>query len=134
MKRSIPYKVLLLGVFLLSIVIGCSEDTRPAELLPEETMVPVLKELEIAYAGVDQTIKDPKQRAAKYEEMNSLVLKKNNLEKKQFFDSYKWYEERPVLLDTILKQVIVALNNDLINLEQGGGTTPKPQNIAPVAN
>jgi hypothetical protein len=96
-------------------------------------MVPVLKELEIAYAGVDQTIKDPKQRAAKYEEMNSLVLKKNNLEKKQFFDSYKWYEERPVLLDTILKQVILQLNNDLINLEQGGNA-PKPQNIAPVAN
>ncbi len=95
-------------------------------------MVPVLKELEIAYAGVDQTIKDPKQRAAKYEEMNSLVLKKNNLEKKAFFDSYKWYEAHPVLLDTILKQVVFQLNEDLLNLEQGG--SPKPQNIAPAAN
>ncbi|MBK9448253.1 MAG: DUF4296 domain-containing protein [Bacteroidetes bacterium] len=95
-------------------------------------MVPVLKELEIAYAGVDQTVKDPKQRAAKYEEMNSLVLKKNNLEKKQFFDSYKWYEAHPVLLDTILKQVVLELNADLINLEQGGNV--KPQNLAPAAN
>ena len=81
---------------------------------------------------MDQTVKDPKQRAAKYEEMNSLVLKKNNLEKKQFFDSYKWYEAHPVLLDTILKQVVLELNADLINLEQGGNV--KPQNLAPAAN
>ncbi len=132
MKQSFPYKSLILGLLFSALAWGCSEESRPDALLPEEQMVPVLKELEIAYAGVDQTVKDPKQRAAKYEEMNSLVLKKNNLEKKQFFDSYKWYEAHPVLLDTILKQVVMELNADLINLEQGGNV--KPQNLAPAAN
>lgn len=133
MKQSIPYKSLIAGISLFLLMASCSEDARPSHVLSEDQMIPVLKELEIAYAGVDQTIKDPKQRPAKYEEMNSLVLKKNKMEKAEFYDSYRWYEAHPVLLDTILKQVVLELNKDILNLQDGGAATPTPANIAPAA-
>jgi hypothetical protein len=105
-------------------LMGCETDEKPANILSIPEMVPVLKELEIAYSGVDQTVKDPKQRAKKYEEMNSLVLKKNKLEKHQFYDSYKWYEARPILLDTLLKQVVQELSMELQEMEGGGSPQP----------
>lgn len=87
--------------------------------------MPVLKELQIAYAGVDQTIKNPKERVKKYEEMNSLVLKKHQMDKNRFFTSYNWYEAHPARLDSVLKQVILSLNEDMINLQQEPVQMPK---------
>lgn len=88
-------------------------------------MVPVLKELQIAYAGVDQTIKEPKDLVKKYEEMNSLVLRKHQMDKNRFFNSYTWYEAHPARLDSVLKQVIMSLNEDMINLQQEPMQMPK---------
>lgn len=76
-------------------------------------MVPVMKDLQIAYSGVDQTIKDPKERTRKYEEMNSFVMQKNEMNRQQFYDSYHWYEAHPVLLDSILKLVVRGISEDL---------------------
>lgn len=120
-------KRLLMGLALaLWLVLGwgCRSEGRPSDVLAEEEMVPVLKELQIAYAGVDQTISDPKGKVKKYEEMNSLVLKKHQMDKNQFFSSYSWYEAHPALLDSILKQVIMSLNEDMIELQQGPAQMP----------
>jgi hypothetical protein len=126
MRQWSKHRFLVAVMAVLVVVFGCETDDRPEEILTIEQMVPVLTELEIAYAGVDQTIKDPKERTKKYEEMNSLVLKKNKLEKGQFYDSYKWYEQRPILLDTLLKLVVQELSMDLQELE-GGGSQPPAQ-------
>jgi hypothetical protein len=126
MKSLRKHRVLAGVLALMVLVLGCETDEKPSNVLSIPEMVPVLKELEIAYSGVDQTVKDPKERAKKYEEMNSLVLKKNKLEKHQFYDSYKWYEARPILLDTLLKQVVHELSMDLQELEGGGGQAPQP--------
>jgi hypothetical protein len=125
MKSLRKHRILMAVLGLMMGLMGCETDEKPANILSIPEMVPVLKELEIAYSGVDQTVKDPKQRAKKYEEMNSLVLKKNKLEKHQFYDSYKWYEARPILLDTLLKQVVQELSMELQEMEGGGSPPPR---------
>lgn len=93
--------------------------------MPEEEIVPVLKDLEIAYAGVDQTVKDPRERQEKYQEMNGIVLRKHNVDKDQFYTSYQWYERQPELLDSIFKLVIIQLNHDLVPLQNDGNAAQK---------
>ncbi len=115
---------LLLGICLSLFLTTCSSDSRPSDIMPEDELVPVLKDLEIAYAGVDQTVKDPRKRQKKYEEMNSIVLKKYNVEKEHFYSSYQWYESQPVLLDSIFKLVLIELNHDLVPLQNKGNTAP----------
>jgi hypothetical protein len=124
---SFPRISMTTALFVLLALAACEQTGKPGNILPQEEMVPVIKDLEIAYAGVDQTVKDPKQRQEKYEEMNSLVLRKYKLEKDQFFTSYQWYESQPVLLDSIFKQVIKELNVDLIPLQNNGNVRPRAE-------
>jgi hypothetical protein len=114
------------------VVTACSGEGRPANVLDQEKMVPVLADLEIVYAGIDQTVQDPKNRVAKYEEMNGLVLKKHNIDQEQFYLSYQWYEANPSLLDTIFKQVASKLNDDLNALQ--AGESGKPRGKVPELN
>ncbi|MFM2376877.1 MAG: hypothetical protein RLZZ165_1974 [Bacteroidota bacterium] len=95
---------------------GCGSETKPDHLLPVDQMVPVLKELEIAYVGVDQTTRDPKQRIRKYEEMNRLVLQRAKIDQSQFSASYQWYESQPELLDTIFKLVVLELEREAMRM------------------
>lgn len=103
---------------------ACGSESVPDGILLEEEMVPVLKDLQIAYAGVDQTVKNPRQRPMKYEEMNQIVLKKYKLSQTQFFDSYQWYQTRPELMDTIFQRVINQLNQELVEIQNQRSNRP----------
>ena len=59
--------------------------------------------------------------------MNSLILKKHNVDHEQFYSSYQWYEANPVLLDTIFKQVVMRLNDDLTQLQGAEAAKPRPK-------
>jgi hypothetical protein len=117
--------VLLIYVAIVLIVTACSSEAGSPDVLTQEQMVPVLADLEIAYAGVDYTVKDPRLRVKKYQEMNAIVLKKHGMDSEVFYSSYQWYESNPALLDTIFKQVVGQLNADLANLEQGVNAQPR---------
>jgi ABC-type uncharacterized transport system auxiliary subunit len=116
---------LVLALTFTLLLASCTQEEVPKDLLSQEQMVPVLTDLEIAYAGVDQTVKDPNERKKKYEEMNSMVLKKHALTHDQFYASYQWYEADPMLLDTIFKQVVTKLNQELGNLRASQNAKPR---------
>ncbi len=118
---------ILLYICIVALFAACSSDAIPADVLPQAVMVPVLTDLEIAYAGVDQTVKNPKERNKKYQDMNGLVLKKHNLEHEQFYASYQWYEANPLLLDTIFKQVVTLLNEELAALQKAESAPARPK-------
>ncbi|MEM0998248.1 MAG: DUF4296 domain-containing protein [Bacteroidota bacterium] len=114
--RSLLYSFFLLAL-VTGLATGCESDKRPADLLTEEQMVPILKDMQIAYAGVDNTVRNPASRPLRYEEMNKLVLEKHGMGKEQFFSSYQWYEQHPELMDTIYQQVITQLSIDIVPLQ-----------------
>ncbi|HHG85565.1 MAG TPA: DUF4296 domain-containing protein, partial [Bacteroidetes bacterium] len=82
-------------------------------------------DMQIAYAGVDNTVRNPAHRADMYEEMNQLILLKHDMDKELFFDSYSWYEAHPVLLDTIFQRIITQLNIDIVPLQNKQQKRPK---------
>lgn len=132
MAMSKHRHILFLYAAVLLLFWACASDGRPENLLSQERMVPIIKDMEISYAGVDQMVKDPKERHAKYQELNGLVFKKHNVDQAQFYTSYKWYESKPMLLDTIFKQVISLLNEDLKAMPKGG--KPQPGGMVPDMN
>lgn len=117
------------GLLIMMLLIhGCGAEELPKALISEDDIIPVLKDLQIAYAGVDQTVRNPKHRPAKYQEMNELVLQKYEMDNGEFFDSYKWYQSHPEILDSIYQRVITELNIEIVPLQnkqksrrKGGG-------------
>lgn len=105
----------LLG-FALLLVTACGE-SKPAHIMPEAEMVPIVKDLQIAYAGVDATIRNPANRPVKYQEMNSQILQKYKVDKDRFYESFNYYQERPALMDSIYQKVITQLNVDIVPLQ-----------------
>ena len=95
------YQLLLLSALLG--MVGC-ESGQNGGVLSVEEMVPIVKDLQIAYAGVDATIQKPEDRPPKYEEMNTLILAKHQMDKETFFDSFSFYQENPALMDSIFKK------------------------------
>ena len=89
------------------------EEASGVGVMTEEEMVPVLKDLHIAYAGVDVTVRNPKQRPEKYKEMNDLIIQKHGIDRQNFYDSYEYYQSQPALMDSIYQKVIDGLNSEL---------------------
>ena len=119
-RRTLAMALPLLACLLLA---ACG-DGRPADVLSEREMVPVLKDLHIGYAGVDLTVGE-RERATRYQEVSKTVLDKYNLDKATFDRSMEYYQQRPVLMDTIYVQVIDALNME------GAARNPQAQPGSP---
>ena len=118
--RNMLSFVILVMVFTVS---GCGGGI-PSGILEIDTMIPIVKDLQIAYAGVDATIQDPSKRPVKYEEMNTLILAKHQVNKETFFDSFSFYQENPVLMDSIFKNVVDQLNQEIVQMDNNGGQKP----------
>jgi hypothetical protein len=116
MHRLRPY---LLSLAICLVLAACGQEEAPLDILTQSEMVPVLKDMQIAYAGVDNTVRNTKQLSKKYEEMNQLVLKKNNVDRERFKRSYDYYKMQPELMDTIFSLVIGALNEEMAALQAG---------------
>gem|GEM_PF-4334202 len=115
---------------LILVTMGCGSDL-PDGVMEIKSMVPVVKDLQLAYAGVDATIHNPDDRPAKYEEMNTLVLARHQLNKETFFKSFSYYQEHPALMDSIYKYVVDGLNADLTGIDQkrDGGKRQAPPKL-----
>jgi hypothetical protein len=116
---------LCIAMAMTALLAACGSD-KPDGLLTEDEMVPVLKDLHIAYAGVDLTVSDLKERSARYAEVNQMVLSKYNLDQQQFDNSYDYYQHNPYLMDTIYIKVIDELNMELAQMSGQKPTTDAP--------
>lgn len=118
----------VLMILVVGFTTGCGSDT-PNGILEIEAMIPIVKDLQIAYAGVDATIPNPNERPEKYEEMNTLILAKHQMAKETFFNSFSYYQDNPILMDSIFKNVVDEINLEIVELDNKGGQ--KPINPAP---
>lgn len=118
------FRVLFLFVLLAGSLVACESD-RPEGLLSEQEMVPIVKDLQVAYAGVDATIRNPKNRPEKYQEMNALILEKHQVEKDLFYTSFEYYQKHPALMDSIYQRVISDLSAEIIPLQNPQKKRPK---------
>jgi hypothetical protein len=109
-----PIRILSITAMLFVLLLAaCSKEQAPAGILPEEEMAPLLCDMQIAYAGIDHTIPNPRDRNKKYDEMNQAILKKHGYAKEEFYKSYQWYQERPEIMDSLFQQVIRLLEKEM---------------------
>lgn len=113
-------------IFLLFIIVGCSSSPVPRGILPPQIMQKVVYDLirvdEFVnnFAFKDSSINIKKKRSTLYEE----VFKVNNTNRKQFYSSYKYYQQHP----DIQKQLFDSLSEGIKrkNIEAQKSTPIKP--------
>lgn len=126
-----PIRTLSTVALLLALlVMACGSEKAPAGILPESEMAPLLCDMQIAYAGVEHTVQNPKERNRKIDEMNQAVLKKHGYAKDEFYKSYQWYQERPEIMDSLFQQVIRLLEKEM-EAVQSQGQGPAGQQTMP---
>lgn len=118
MFSAAPIRSLLIALCLCAGLAACSDDERPAYLLPTEKIVPILKEMQIAYAGIDVTEQNEEARKKKYAEMNALILDRFGVNADTFYLSYEFYQNHPEILDTIYMRVIEELNLEMMPMQK----------------
>jgi hypothetical protein len=104
----------LLSVFWVVFLFGCasidSPESLPDSILSEEKMAEVMVDIHLLEATLNSSnfIRD-------HVVMNSInpntdVMKKNNITKKQFDDSFEFYSRNPVLLTEVYQLVLNNLS------------------------
>ncbi|MCB9235926.1 MAG: DUF4296 domain-containing protein [Bacteroidia bacterium] len=121
-------KILSITFFLALALFACGEE-KPDFLLPEDTMVMVLKDMHIAHAGVDLTVQKVKKRPAKYRDFNRLILDEHHVNRDTFWETYKYYQYHPLMMDSLYVRIIEELNVDLAPLQQ----RDRPKQKNPIA-
>lgn len=91
---------------------ACSK-SEESELLPIDTMVFLLQNLHVAKAKIDGDNSFVKNRVTEREILFSSVLKNAGIEQAVFANSYDYYMDHPVMLDTIYVRVIRELNEQM---------------------
>jgi Domain of unknown function (DUF4296) len=127
-----PIRTLSIAALLLALlIVACGKEKAPAGILPEAEMAPLLCDMQIAYAGVEHTVQNPRERNRKIEEMNQAVLKKHGYAKDEFYKSYQWYQERPEVMDSLFQQVIRLIQQEMDAVQSGGKGPAAQQQMPP---
>jgi hypothetical protein len=110
-------KVNIKNTFFLILIIlftACSSDDGgqvPETVLPQEEMAGVLADIHILDAAMSLNISSAVQKNNDSREETTLgVLKKHNLTKEQFDESFRFYSEHPELLGEVYKLTLNKLS------------------------
>lgn len=102
----------------LSALGGCKKESEPTGLYTLEEMIPVVKDMQIGYAGVDVTVALQEEKEKKYDELNLLILERHKMDKDRFFRTFQWFERHPDMMDKMYSQIIDELTQDLDGLQK----------------
>ncbi len=103
-------KYLYLSIILLLFACAPEKPKAPADALTQQQMSDVLADMHLADAissgkmGTDSA----NQAAVNYREV---IYKKHNTNHQQFTESFNFYKEHPILMDSIYAEVITKLSN-----------------------
>lgn len=89
-----------------------------------EEMIPVVKDMQIGYAGVDVTVALQEEKEKKYDELNLLILERHKMDKDRFFRTFQWFERHPDMMDKMYSQIIDELTRDLDGLQKEFSNRP----------
>ena len=85
----------------------------PENLISQEKMAEILVEFHLSEAITDSHIREFEQKKLLKDDLFDEILKKNNLDREPFFDSYSYYIDHPTKMDSIYKNVIENLGDYL---------------------
>ena len=110
MKYSLSVILVMLLLF------SCAEELiqKPENLIPQEKMVLIFKEMAIVNAAKGTNIGKLKDNGI---EPTTYIFEKFEIDSAQFVDSDRYYASKPLLYETMFKDVESRLENQGIQLE-----------------
>lgn len=101
----------------LIFLLGCGKDVPepPQDLIPRETFVELLAEVQLIEAVLNQNMirnDEPRARIARYYKTTFATF---NVTPQQFQDTYTWYYGQPELLLEIYDEVITVISTKRTN-------------------
>ena len=110
MKYSLSVILVMLLLF------SCAEELiqKPENLIPQEKMVLIFKEMAIVNAAKGTNIGKLKDNGI---EPTTYIFEKFEIDSAQFVDSDRYYASKPLLYETMYKDVESRLENQRIQLE-----------------
>lgn len=103
----------LLGAWLMQ---ACSavDDTKPDNLLPEETMVNILTDIHLAEARVGQMgLRSVDSSNIVYNRLEKQIFRKYKLDTAQYNASYRYYSTHPREMEAVYKEITGRLQKKL---------------------
>tara|TARA_R110002153_G_scaffold39629_1_gene114018 strand:- start:1163 stop:1555 length:393 start_codon:yes stop_codon:yes gene_type:complete len=98
------------------LLFSCAEELiqKPENLIPQDKMVLIFKELAIVNAAKGTNIGNLKDNGI---EPTTYLFEKFGIDSAQFVDSDRYYASKPLLYETMYKDVETKLENQRIQLE-----------------
>tara|TARA_R110000868_G_scaffold41578_2_gene141918 strand:+ start:311 stop:703 length:393 start_codon:yes stop_codon:yes gene_type:complete len=98
------------------LLFSCAEELiqKPENLIPQDKMVLIFKELAIVNAAKGTNIGNLKDNGI---EPTTYLFEKFDIDSAQFVDSDRYYASKPLLYETMYKDVETKLENQRIQLE-----------------
>ena len=90
-------------------VIGCSTETVPTDIMDEPQMVEFLMDLHLSEAAVQDLRLKPDSANVVFATVEKYLYKKHKITDSLFYNSYNYYLDHPVILEEIYSAVIDSL-------------------------
>ncbi|WP_396633145.1 DUF4296 domain-containing protein [Maribacter sp. R86514] len=109
-------KQLLLLTIVLLLVSSCAEELieRPDNLIPEDKMVLIIKEMAIVNAAKATNLSKLRENGV---EPTDFIFKKFEIDSAQFVDSDRYYASKPLRYENMYKKVESDLEEQRLKLE-----------------
>ena len=109
-------KHLLLLVVAMLMISSCAEELveKPDNLIPEDKMVAVIKEMAIVNAAKATNLSKLRENGV---EPTSFIFKKFEIDSAQFVDSDRYYASKPLRYENMYKKVESDLEDQRLKLE-----------------
>tara|TARA_R110000782_G_scaffold266769_1_gene361554 strand:- start:167 stop:589 length:423 start_codon:yes stop_codon:yes gene_type:complete len=103
-------------ILVMLLLFSCAEELiqKPENLIPQDKMVLIFKELAIVNAAKGTNIGNLKDNGI---EPTTYLFEKFEIDSAQFVDSDRYYASKPLLYETMYKDVETKLENQRIQLE-----------------
>ncbi len=105
-------KKIVVLLFIISASFGCSGDAEisiPENVLPKEKMAAVMLDIHLTEASMNLSL-NPQTININHSDIKVDILKKHQLEKKQFDESFAFYTQNPALLNEVYQIVLDDLS------------------------
>lgn len=104
----------LLSVFFVLFLFGCtsidSPVTIPNEILSKEKMAEIMVDIHLLEATLNISTYSKNHVVMNTVNPNSDILKKNNITKKKYNESFEFYAQNPILLTEVYQLVLNSLS------------------------
>lgn len=111
------HRFFIVSIILLSLL-GCEQNKPGKELIPPETLVPVLVDMHLLYSIQSSNAYRDLSRKVDSIDTHSYIFEKHHIDQAQFDSTIAWYSRHPKLFTDIYDQVVMQLSRLSDSLNQ----------------